>query len=550
VTTMENGSIKLCPNLIRRKCCEKPWPDTCYAFLLLLIVGLFLLSGCPLSSRQVPTQTDPAGESCFLVPGRPAAGGQISVSLFETVNPDHIPYPENESEEMVFTQLYESLVQIDCAGVVSPGIALRWTADPAGKRWEFTLDRSLKFSDGSQATGTDIALAWAESEKRAGLAALGYPWALIDSLKIIDAPEPKLVVWLAEAGGLHLFAHPSLCLYKLDERYLWPLGTASYCVSYQANSTINCVSNEYHRGLFGRPTSENLIFHIRPERDPRDFISSGDDILLLQDQRLLEYVSFHPEFRAIPLPWNRIYLFASPLLPGIKASEISEREEPNLELTTWLGSEFVDLQKDLAQFIVRSSAIPANVHTYPEMRKSKEADRQKRNGGTESQPGTGGWEQGLHRTTHIVYPENDLDARLIAERFAGLASPRRISNKLLSGSTVSRLLQSLFSHGPRTPSSSLGLSAGVFHARLVLGLDSAYIFPLRCRLGAPDVLDASAAGLMNGTWMGSSGDKVRTMLPLINCRSHLIVRNSLCGIYTNYFGTVVFAGTGWKEGRP
>src|SRR5262245_51880483 len=63
---------------------------------------------------------------CALIgePGEPLA----TVALTDRVNPANAPRPSNDSERLLFRQLYESLVRVDCEGRVMPALAASWRA--------------------------------------------------------------------------------------------------------------------------------------------------------------------------------------------------------------------------------------------------------------------------------------------------------------------------------------------------------------------------------------------------------------------------------------
>ena len=49
------------------------------------------------------------------------------------------PGPSNDSERLVFRQLYETLVRVDCKGRVVPGLAASWRLSIDGQTWIVTL---------------------------------------------------------------------------------------------------------------------------------------------------------------------------------------------------------------------------------------------------------------------------------------------------------------------------------------------------------------------------------------------------------------------------
>ncbi len=520
---------------------------------IIVSVSVLLLGGCQKQTHPGGVPVDLLREQCQLIPGHPGDNNPVNISLADTVVPAHLPYPENESEEMIYSQLYQPLIQLDCNGSAYAGAALNWETDSNGRRWEFYLGSEMKWSDGSPVLGDEIVYAWEESKDNAGLAAAGYPWSLIESVRFVQTDELKLIVRLSKSvnDGERLFAHPSLCLYKFDGDQLWPPGTGPFAVSTSTNLSITCKRNRFYRGLVGGSRPDELRFRVRPGGgDPRDFLSDDTDVILTQDQRMLEYIAYHPEYMAIPLSWNRVYMFASPLLSAVSPEDVSPGADSQSDIFALIENELNDLKENLSRFDVRSDARPARSEIYPVLEEKSDLSETEFTTRWLRDRGEMAGEESnyFEHTNHIAYPGNDINAQLIAERFAGLASPRRLKRQVSSGSRLSRLFQLLFGEQPITSSVSHKFSPSVFHARLVLGLDRAYIFPLRYQDNAPAVLNASAAGLMNGSWIGSNSEEGKSMLPLVTCRSYLVVRRKLCGFYSDFYGTIMFADTGWKEG--
>jgi ABC-type transport system substrate-binding protein len=69
---------------------------------------------------------------CALIgePGEPIT----TVALTERINPLNAPRPSNDGERLLFRQLYETLVRVDCEGHVIPALAsscaAAWTGAP------------------------------------------------------------------------------------------------------------------------------------------------------------------------------------------------------------------------------------------------------------------------------------------------------------------------------------------------------------------------------------------------------------------------------------
>ena len=121
----------------------------------------------PVAVTPDPPALPPAGpdvrpqvttDECALIPeaGEPV----VTVALSDRVDPSNAPRPSNESERLLFRQLYETLVRADCNGRVGPGLAASWQLDASGRTWILTLRQDARFSDGTPVTAADVRASW------------------------------------------------------------------------------------------------------------------------------------------------------------------------------------------------------------------------------------------------------------------------------------------------------------------------------------------------------------------------------------------------------
>ena len=83
----------------------------------------------PPSPPAAPALGPQAGSAdCALIAeaGEPVA----TVALSNPIDPTNALHPSNESERLVFRQVYETLVRIDCEGRVAPALADSWRTPP------------------------------------------------------------------------------------------------------------------------------------------------------------------------------------------------------------------------------------------------------------------------------------------------------------------------------------------------------------------------------------------------------------------------------------
>jgi hypothetical protein len=186
------------------------------------------LAGCataaPKRASEPPRRPEPAvAQACIRIPAPPQAPDSIVIALSERVEPSDAPAPSNESERLLFAQMYETLLRVDCTGRILPGLARAWSMDSSSgsQRWTFTVRDDARFWSGAPVTAAAVIASWRESaagdgtndiasRDRGSLAAL-----LVQHATALD--ERTLVVTLPEGdGSASLFAAPELAVARRD----------------------------------------------------------------------------------------------------------------------------------------------------------------------------------------------------------------------------------------------------------------------------------------------------------------------------------------------
>ena len=193
------------------------------------------------------------------------------MALTEPVEPGHALNPANDSERLVFRQLLETLVRVDCLGNVHPGLAQSWQRDADGKGWIFTPREGASFAG-------NFFLPAARG--------LG-----IDSATYLD--DRRVHVRLREAADTlpRVFAEPALAVFA---------GLAA---------PGEPVRRFVVSGTHGRPSMD---FQVVENGDPRDALDRGIDLAVTRDPSIVEYVAGRPELETFPLPWSLTYLLLQP----------------------------------------------------------------------------------------------------------------------------------------------------------------------------------------------------------------------------------------------
>jgi hypothetical protein len=283
--------------------------------------------------------------------------------LTDPVDLAHGPIPTNDSEQLLFRQLFPTLVHLDCQDRIRPGLAIAWTPDHTGRGWTFTLRQGVRLPDGSPLTASRVISNW--QNRPGGLEALGVETAM--------AQDPdKLSVILQQVGDTlpRLLATPALAV--------------TQAAGPTDRSSVRIAPPPY-------PTGPTVAFELVPQgADPRDAIDGGADLVVTRDAALIDYAKSQPELTTIPLPWSRTYVLLQPR--GAQPIEAALDDS---------------LRQSLARDAVRAEARPAEPPFWWLSSPACTADSTKE----------------MHSTTspRVAYPRGDEVARRLAERIVALA---------------------------------------------------------------------------------------------------------------------------------
>ncbi|HET7296694.1 MAG TPA: ABC transporter substrate-binding protein [Gemmatimonadales bacterium] len=235
----------------------------------------------------------PSDSSCTLAAGPAAKRDTITVAVTEAVEPGHAPVPRNGAERLVFAQLYETLLRVDCQGRIVPGLAQTWD-QASGDRWTFSLRADARFWDGAPVTARDVVAAW----------------RLRDSTLARDATvgADRTLTVRAPDTPLQAFADPALAVTKPAPGGGWPIGTGSRWMTGAASDDPDA--------LVAQPVSRAGLstarFAIVPPGGVRDALDGGSDVIVTRDPAALEYATRLPGYSDLPLDWNRTYVLLGP----------------------------------------------------------------------------------------------------------------------------------------------------------------------------------------------------------------------------------------------
>ena len=330
---------------------------------------LVLLSGgCLVSchgTASLPPGAPGIPAACVLT-GASGPSATLTVALTEPVDPAHAPVPRNDSERMVFRQLYETLVGVDCQGNVRPALAESWSVGTDGRVWTLRLRSDARFTDGSALTARDVAASWQRAAR------------VIQSVTI--SGDHELVVELASpAPSARLFASPDLAIARTAARGPWPEGSGAFRVLPGSDARVIRIAS----------ATRSVEFRSIAQAEPRSALDAGTDLLVSHDARVAEYARARSDYAVTPLPWSRTYVIFAGSSVSVPRDELDA----------------------LAREAVRTEARPAE----PPFWWTEPACLASYAGSGASRPAP------TRRT--IAYSQEDVIARAIAERLVSLAWP-------------------------------------------------------------------------------------------------------------------------------
>ena len=198
------------------------------------------------------------------------------MALTDPVDWARVSTPTNDSERLLFRQLFATLVRVDCRGEIRPGIADSWRSDSTGRIWTFTFPEPGQLADHPAITAGAVASSWKARES--GVQALG-----IDSAVALKDRTLRVTLRASRDSAPRLFADPLL---SVDHRV---------------------VAVHDPTGRVVVPNDPPVDFELSPAGDPRDALDRGVDLVVTRDPAVAEYVASRPEFLTSPLPWSRTY---------------------------------------------------------------------------------------------------------------------------------------------------------------------------------------------------------------------------------------------------
>jgi hypothetical protein len=447
-------------------------------------------SALPQSATMVPATID--RDDCALIPeaGEPIA----TVGLSDRIDPAHAPRPTNDSERLLFRQLYETLVTVDCLGRLRPALAASWRLDGGGRTWILTLREDARFADGTHVRADDVLASWSGD----GVGDQRHP---VESIVAIDDHAVAITLRRGSAGvdGLQVLAHSDLAIARPAAGSAWPLGTRSARVApggdlpRQQRLPVITVTRD------AQPPLRFLV----AAGDARDLLDAGADLLVTRDAATLDYARTL-QLQTKPLAWQRTHVLLTPGRPR-SSPALSAQARQVLADDAVRGEARGTMEPSWWQTAPGCDVLPS-----PLSSRSSPAPR-------------------------VVYNANDAVARDLAERFVGLVRA--------SGPAATMFLDVLLPDRPRrTYERTLGLTGAALAQALRRGADAAYVVAIDSRPVDPCRELHSLIG--TAPWLDPE-----TIVPLVETRLQAVVRHGRSGVSAEWDGGLVLVGVGDASAR-
>jgi len=404
------------------------------------------------------------------------------VALAESPNPSHAPVPRSTSERLAFRHLYETLIRIDCAGVVSSGLADAWQTSDDDLTWTFRIRAGATFWDGTPVTAQAIRQSWLTHETHSVA-----PWAdsVAGSVRISGLRELSVRLGRPHTDVPRVFADPTLAVALDDDGPTgWPMGTGTYQIVVSVDGNVTAAP----LGTIGGDDLPVLRFVVN-SGDPRDVIDAGVDLLVSDDPLVVQYAASMDDVQVLPLPWDLVYVVAAPLRTTHPAADDSER---------------------LSEVVMGAAPGDARCPESPLWWEDLAICRLQSSVSAPIDPGS--------VAGRVVHHSGDAVGRALTERLVALAAVRA--------------LPELTDMPERLIATRVG--NGVLASALATGRELAYVLPL-----PRTVLDpcAEIAGLRSRMPWAAPVDLRWVLVPLVETRSQAILRRGIGTVRVDWDGT-------------
>lgn len=301
-----------------------PWPGLLSGLGVLSLVCL--CGGCGAGAgpgeagwRDRPhslPQFDWPAASAAECPGgqRPRETAGFTVALPGAVAPWRAPLPRSEAERHIFRNCYETLVRIDCAGNLEPGLAASWQAYDGGRTWVFRLRQGARFWDGTPLGAVHVITAWRSVDSLCRQEGEPSPFLRFSphgaALQVLGPRELAITLHVPDDLFVWLLANPLLAVVGAIDAHGWPIGSGP--LRPLAPPSAGELLLAPVAGHPAAPPWSQITILTDDRPDPRDWLDLGADALVTRLHAAVAYYAERQDARLEPLPWDRSYYLLVP----------------------------------------------------------------------------------------------------------------------------------------------------------------------------------------------------------------------------------------------
>jgi hypothetical protein len=444
-----------------------------------------------------------AVDACAQAPAPPVPPATLTVAVTASLDPARLWRAPNAAERFVAAHGYETLVSTDCMGRIASGIAASWRWEASTKQWILVLRDGIRYWSGDPVGAREVVAAWRETVAAQGRDVLSR---IVDSTTVLD--DRTLVIRLPH-DELARLADLAFAVRRPADGSPWPEGTGGFRIRVEP-AGVGALRTTLRLESVRGDAAPSLTIHAVPPSVARDLVDAGVDLLLTDAFDLVSYATGRPGLRAIPLPWERIYMLVTAIAPP-GADSLSS---PDV---------IASRREALARNVVGGDARAA-------------VDPRWWRGGSDCEavaPSASPAPAG----TRIVYDRSDRVARALAERVVAVTgmSSRR-------GEAAALVAPALAALGSRL--TAFGLGSAELEASLREGREAAWIVTVPRQVATGCLARERLARAI--PWLAlPAGDSATHVAPLVETRWHVLFRADRVGLTVAGDGAprLVFSGT-------